>query len=113
MESINVDDIVRLSWPYGYDHGYGFASVKSKTSRTASANLVKTEIIENKSIDPVHYTKIVTSGAESQWSVTLLQSGSVKFSKDVKKELGVDPRRAGVSWQLWGATPIEEHHVCD
>lgn len=113
MENVNVNDIVRLRWPYGYDHGCGFAVIKSKNARSCVANLVETRQIEYKVIDPIRSEEIVSSGNETNMKVTLLSSGTVKMSLEVKKLLDMTPRERGVSWSVWDMQPITEHSACD
>jgi hypothetical protein len=111
MSSLNVNDIVRLHWSYGYDHGYGFAIVKSKTPKTATAYLIETNEISSVFSDPIHWTTVITAGKETHNSITLLNSGSSKFPKELRKEL--DMTKKSPSWALWDGQPITQHHACD
>lgn len=110
MSTLNVNDIVCLHWPYGYDHDYGFAIVKSKTPKTAIANLIENNELSNVTVDPIRWTTVITAGKETQDTVTLLNTGTVKFPKELKKDLDV---RGRISWYVWDGQPITLHHACD
>lgn len=111
MSALNINDIVCLHWPYCCDECYGFAIVKSKTPKTAIANLIENNEISNTTIDPIHWVEVITAGTETQISVTLLNTGTVKFSKELRIEFDMSKRCP--KWAVWDGKPITQHFAHD
>lgn len=112
MSSIPINTIVKLDWHSCYDQGYGFAMITSHTNLTSKAYLVHTLILNTQSSDPIHYDDTITAGQQTTLDVTLLNNGSVRFSKSTKQQLNLDSHHK-CTWQQWDGQPIIKHNACD
>lgn len=105
--SVPIGAIVRLVWSYGYDHGYGFAIIKSHNKSTAQACLLETTNSDVHYTDPLTIVETVTPGPVTDMVVSLMSKGAVRMTKQTKISIDATDR-VRPKWQLWDGQPIIE-----